>query len=405
MSGPKKVVLAYSGGLDTSIIIPWLKEHYDCEVHALAGDVGQGADELEGLEEKARASGAASCKVADLKHEFLTDYVWPCLRALAVYENRYLLGTSMARPILAKAQVEYAREVGASAVVHGCTGKGNDQVRFELGYMTLAPDLEIIAPWREWSITSREEAIAYADEHNIPITATKEKIYSRDRNLWHISHEGGALEDPENPPPDDAWMLTKSIDDAPALPETVTISFEAGVPTKVAGNAMNPVELVTLLNELGGQHGVGRVDITENRLVGMKSRGIYETPGGTILLEALQSLWSVCVERDTFRQAQKLMIDYADLVYAGRWFTPLREALDAFFASAAAPVTGEVDVKLHKGHATPIAIRGAASLYRDELATFTMGSGYKQEDAEGFIRLYGLPSKVAAEVARTGATS
>ena len=296
-----KVVLAYSGGLDTSIIIQYLKDEYDLEVHCYAGDVGQGASELEGLEEKALRSGAASCKVGDLREEFLTDYVWPCLRAMTVYEGRYLLGTSMARPVLAKGQVDYAEEVGAKYVAHGCTGKGNDQVRFELGYMCLNPNLEIIAPWRDWDIKSREDALEYAAKHGIEVAATKEKIYSRDRNLWHISHEGGVLEEPANQAPDDVWMLSSSAEDAPDSAEFVTVGFAEGVPVSVNGESLSSVALVEKLNELGGRHGVGRIDITENRLVGMKSRGVYETPGGTIIMEGLKSLRSITIERDTMR--------------------------------------------------------------------------------------------------------
>jgi len=305
VSESKKVVLAYSGGLDTSIIIPWLKER-GWEVHCLAGDVGQGAEELVGLEEKAAATGAASCKVADLQEAFVTETIWPALRALAVYEGRYLLGTSLARPILARAQVEYAKEVGATAVAHGCTGKGNDQVRFEVGYRAFDPSLEVIAPWRTWDITSREEAIDYANAAGIPITATKKKIYSRDRNLWHISHEGGAIEDVGAPPPDDAWTWTVDPREAPDAPARVTLSFESGVPIAIDGQATGPVAMIEQLNDLGAAHGVGRVDIIENRLVGMKSRGLYETPGGTILFEALRTLRSLCVERDTLDLCERV---------------------------------------------------------------------------------------------------
>jgi len=394
----EKVVLAYSGGLDTSIIIPWLKEHYDLEVHCYAGDVGQGASELEGLEEKAHATGAASCKVDDLREEFLVDYVWPCLRSLAIYEGRYLLGTSMARPVLAKGQVEYAEEVGASVVAHGCTGRGNDQVRFELAYMALNPALQIISPWREWEIQSREDAIDYADAHGIQIAATKEKIYSRDRNLWHISHEGGALEDPANSPPDDAWMLTVNPEDAPDDPAIITIGYEAGVPVSIDGESLGAVELVEKLNEIGGRHGVGRVDITENRLVGMKSRGIYETPGGTIIIEGLQTLRALTLERDTLRQMERLMPDYTDLVYTGRWFHPLREALDAFFTEATKTTTGEVQIKLFKGQATALSVRSPQSLYREDLATFGDSATFDHADSRGFVKLYGLPGTVAAMV-------
>ncbi len=399
MAAKKKVVLAYSGGLDTSVIIPWLEENHGLEVHAYAGDVGQGASELEGLEDKAAATGAASCKVEDLREEFLTDCVWPCLRALAVYEGRYLLGTSMARPVLAKGQVEYAREVGADYVAHGCTGKGNDQVRFELAYQALAPDLGVIAPWRDWHITSREDAIDYAHAKGIPIAASKERIWSRDRNLWHLSHEGGALEDPGAAPPEEVYMLSTSPKAAPDVAAVVELGFEHGVPTTLNGEALSPVELVEALNAIGGAHGVGRVDITENRLVGMKSRGIYETPGGTIVYEALRSLRSITIERDTMRQAEKLAIDYADLVYTGRWFHPLRVALDAFFAESSKPVTGVARVELFKGGATTIGVESEHSLYREELATFGAGEGYSQKDSEGFVKLYGLPGKVAAMVA------
>ena len=396
----ERVVLAYSGGLDTSIIIPYLQETYGLEVHAFAGDVGQGAGELEGLEEKAAASGAASCRVADLREEFLTDYVWPCLHAMAVYEGRYLLGTSMARPVLAKGQVEYAREVGAKYVAHGCTGKGNDQVRFELGYSTLGPDLKIIAPWRDWDIKSREDALAYAAERNITVTASKEKIYSRDRNLWHISHEGGVLENPTEAPPDEVWMLTVDPREAPDDPRIIQLTFEAGVPVAVDGKTLDAVALVDQLNTIGGEHGVGRVDIIENRLVGMKSRGAYETPGGTILLEGLRTLRSVTIERDTMRQAEKLMPEYADVVYTGRWFHPLREAMDAFFASVVRPVTGTVDVRLFKGQATALRVDSPNTLYSEDLATFGESASFDQQDSRGFVKLYGLPGAVAAEVGR-----
>ena len=406
-----KVVLAYSGGLDTSIIIPWLKENYGLEVHAVCGDVGQGADELKGLEEKAKKTGAKSCKVVDVRREFLEGYVWPNLRAMSVYEGRYLLGTSMARPILAKVQVDYAREVGAKYVAHGCTGKGNDQVRFELTYQALAPDLEILAPWREWNIKSREDAIDYAEARKIPITASRTKIYSRDRNLWHISHEGGALEDPKNAPPDDVWMLTVSPEKAPDKAQIVTLGFERGVPVSVDGAKLAPEVLVAKLNEIGGKHGVGRIDICENRLVGMKSRGVYETPGGTILIEGLRTLRALTLDRDTARACEKLMPDYADLVYTGRWFAPLREALDTFFAEATKTVTGEVRVKLYKGTATALGATSPFSLYSEDLATFGDSAKFDHADSKGFVRLYGLPGMVAASVRRAngiavqGATS
>ncbi len=400
-----KVVLAYSGGLDTSIIIQYLKDEYDLEVHCYAGDVGQGASELEGLEEKALRSGAASCKVGDLRAEFLTDYVWPCLRAMTVYEGRYLLGTSMARPVLAKGQVDYAEEVGAKYVAHGCTGKGNDQVRFELGYMCLNPNLEIIAPWRDWDIKSREDALEYAAKHGIEVAATKEKIYSRDRNLWHISHEGGVLEEPANQAPDDVWMLSSSAEDAPDSAEFVTVGFAEGVPVSVNGESLAAVALVEKLNELGGRHGVGRIDITENRLVGMKSRGVYETPGGTIIMEGLKSLRSITIERDTMRACERMMPDYTDLVYTGRWFHPLRESMDAFFKKATEHVTGDVDVKLYKGQATTVATRSPFSLYSEDLATFGDSAAFDQADSRGFVKLYGLPGMVAASVQAGGKTN
>ncbi|MBI5363596.1 MAG: argininosuccinate synthase [Planctomycetes bacterium] len=395
-----KVVLAYSGGLDTSIIIPWIQEHYGLEVHAVCGDVGQGESELAGLEAKAKKTGAKSCKVVDVRREFLVDYVWPNLRAMSVYEGRYLLGTSMARPILAKVQVDYAREVGAKYVAHGCTGKGNDQVRFELTYQALAPDLKILAPWREWDIRSREDAIDYAEARKIPITASRTKIYSRDRNLWHISHEGGALEDPRNAPPDDVWMLTVSPEKAPDTAKIVTLGYEKGVPVSVDGKTMAPEALVAHLNTIGGAHGVGRVDICENRLVGMKSRGVYETPGGTILLEGLRTLRALTLDRDTARMCEKLMPDYADLVYTGRWFAPLREAMDTYFAEATKTVTGSVQVKLFKGTATALGASSPYSLYSEDLATFGPSAAYDHADSKGFVRLYGLPGMVAASVRR-----
>ena len=399
----KKVVLAYSGGLDTSIIIPWLIENKGLEVHAVCGDVGQGGEELEGLAAKAKKTGAKSCKIVDLRREFLVDYVWPCLRAMTVYEGRYLLGTSMARPILAKAQVDYAREIGATHVAHGCTGKGNDQVRFELTYMALAPDLQIEAPWREWNIHSREDAIDYAEAKKIPITASRTKIYSRDRNLWHISHEGGALESPANQPPDDVWMLTVAPEKAPDVPQVVTLGYEKGVPVSINGKKLAPELLVDELNAIGGRHGVGRVDITENRLVGMKSRGVYETPGGTIILEGLKTLRSLTMDRDTARMCEKLMPEYADVVYTGRWFAPLREALDIFFAKACETVTGSVQVKLYKGTATAVAATSPYSLYSEDLATFGHSASFSHADSKGFVKLYGLPGMVAATVRRDAA--
>ncbi len=399
MKSPHKIVLAYSGGLDTSIIVHWLKERYEgCEVHAYCGDVGQGPEELEGLAEKAAAAGAASCRIADLRREWLTDFVWPCVRALAVYEGRYLLGTSMARPILAKGQVEYAHEIGADAVAHGCTGKGNDQVRFELAYQALAPDLQVLAPWREWDIKSREDALEYADRHEITVTASRTKIYSRDRNLWHISHEGGDLESPAATPPTDVWTLTADPRRAPDEPEEVRLSFEAGTPTALDGVTLPPEELLATLNTISGAHGVGRADICENRLVGMKSRGVYETPGGTVILEAARSLRALTMERDTVRLCEKLMLDYGDLVYTGRWFHPARAALDAFFRDATKYVTGEVRVRLFKGRATATACESAASLYSEDLATFGDSADFDQRDSRGFVKLYGIPGALAARM-------
>ena len=398
----RKVVLAYSGGLDTSIIIPWLAEEKGYEVHCLAGDVGQGAGELEGLEQKAAASGAASCRVVDLRTTFVRECIWPALRALAVYEGRYLLGTALARPVLARAQVEYAREVGAGALAHGCTGKGNDQVRFDLAYMAFAPDLTIEAPWREWSIESREDALEYAARHAIPVTATKAKIYSRDRNLWHVSHEGGPLEDPGTAPPDDVWMLTAHPWQAPDEPERVRVGFEAGVPGALNGEALEPVALIERLNGLAGRHGVGRADIVENRLVGMKSRGCYETPGGTVIYEALRSLRALTVERDTARLVERLALEWAQVVYNGQWFHPLKEALDALFARACERVTGEVTVRLFKGQATALAATSPHSLYSDDLASFTMGADFEPAHSEGFVRLFGLAGSVSRRVAAGG---
>ena len=402
MSKKKKIVLAYSGGLDTSIIVPWLIENHDCEVHAYCGDIGQGEEELRGLEEKAARSGAVSCRVEDLKRTWLTDYVWPCLRALSVYEGRYLLGTSMARPLLAKGQVDYARQIGADAVAHGCTGKGNDQVRFELAYQALAPELEVIAPWRHWDIKSREDALDYADKRGIAVTASRTKIYSRDRNLWHISHEGGALESPGNPPPDDVWVMTTDPRRAPDEPLELTLGLVGGVPTSLNGERLPAEVLLARLNDLGGRHGVGRVDICENRLVGMKSRGVYETPGGTILYEASRTLRALTMERDTLRLCEKLMPDYSDLVYTGRWFHPARRALDAMFAKATQPVTGTVRVRLYKGAATALAATSPHSLFSEDLATFGHSARFDHADSAGFVKLYGLPGAVAARVQGAG---
>ena len=398
MSKKKKIVLAYSGGLDTSIIVPWLKENYDCEVHAYCGDIGQGEEELRGLEEKAKRSGAVSCRVDDLRRTWLNDYVWPCVRAMTVYEGRYLLGTSMARPILAKGQVDYAHEIGADAVAHGCTGKGNDQVRFELAYQALGPELEVIAPWRHWDIRSREDALDYADKRGIQVTASRTKIYSRDKNLWHISHEGGALESPGNAPPDDVWTMTVDPRKAPDQPLELTLGFQAGVPIAINGEQLPAEVLLGRLNEMGGKHGIGRVDICENRLVGMKSRGVYETPGGTIVMEAARTMRALTMERDTMRLCEKLMPEYGDLVYTGRWFHPTRVALDALFAQATKHVTGEVRVRLYKGTATALSATSKHSLFSEDLATFGQSAKFDHADSYGFVKLYGLPGAVAAKV-------
>ena len=391
----KKVVLAYSGGLDTSVIIPWLKENYHCEVIAMAGDVGQG-EELHGLHEKAIKTGASKLYVEDLQEEFVRDYIWPTLRAGAIYERKYLLGTSMARPILAKRQVEIALREGADAVAHGCTGKGNDQVRFELTYKALAPHLKVIAPWREWNIKSREEAIDYAYKKNIPITATKQKIYSEDRNIWHISHEGGILENPASEPEESMWKLTVSPEKAPDEACYLEIEFEAGTPVGIDGRKLSPVELVSRANKIGGEHAIGRIDLVENRLVGMKSRGAYETPGGTLILQAHRELESICLDKETLRLKDQLAIKYADLVYNGQWFTPIREALDGFVQVTQKTVTGAVRLKLYKGNVIVAGRKSPYSLYREDLATFGEEATYNQKDAEGFINLFGLPVKVQA---------
>jgi len=391
---PKKVVLAYSGGLDTSIIIPWLKENYSCDVIAMIGDVGQQED-LEAAKRKALATGASSATIEDLREEFLTGYVWPTLRAGAVYEHKYLLGTSMARPVLAKRQAEIALKVGADAVAHGCTGKGNDQVRFELAYKAIAPGIKIIAPWREWTIHSREDAIAYARAHNIPIEQTKANIYSRDRNIWHLSHEGGALEDPANAPEEAMWQWIVSPEHAPVTPEEVTIGFEAGNPVSVNRKKLGAIALVEELNRVAATHGVGRIDLVENRLVGIKSRGAYETPGGTLLVTAHRELEALCLDRETAHYSQILSQRYAELVYYGLWFTPLREALDAYFASVQRRVTGTVGLKLYKGNVSVTARSSPRSLYRTGLASFAM-TGYNPKDAEGFINLFALPVTIPA---------
>jgi len=391
-----RIALAYSGGLDTSIIVPWLREHYDAEVVCVAADVGQGEGELDGVVEKAIASGAASCTVEDLRQEFVEQFVYPTLRAGAIYNRKYLLGTSIARPLIAKRQVEVARAIGADALAHGCTGKGNDQVRFELTYMAFAPDLKVIAPWREWDIRSREDALAYAAAHRIPVSATTTKIYSRDRNLWHISHEGGVLEDPNQAPPKDLFLLTTDPSDAPDEPEIVTIGFESGTPVTVNGTAMDAVGLLTELNRIAGRHGVGRADIVEDRLIGMKSRGVYETPGGTLLYTALSELEMLVLDRRTMAAKDLLAPRYADLVYEGRWWTTEREAYDAFVNVVQARVTGTVSLQLFKG---TVAIAGRQSdhaLYDERFVTFGEDDVYQQSDAAGFIRLFGLSSRVRA---------
>lgn len=391
----KKVVLAYSGGLDTSIIIPWLKENYHCEVVAMIGDLGQKED-LEAARRKALATGASAAYVEDLREEFITHYIWPTLRAGAVYEHKYLLGTSFARPILGRRQAELARKVGADAVAHGCTGKGNDQVRFELAVKAIAPEMKIIAPWREWKINSREDAIAYAREHNIPIEQTTKNIYSRDRNIWHLSHEGGCLEDPANAPEEAMWQWVVSPAAAPNTPAEVEIGFEGGVPVSVNGKKLSALALLEELNDIAAKNGVGRMDIVENRLVGMKSRGAYETPAGTLLVTAHRELESLCLDRETLHFQQHLALRYAEMVYYGMWFTPLREALDAFFTSSQRRVTGSVGLSLFKGNVDITSRKSPYSLYRTNLASFTM-TGYNPKDAEGFINLFALPVTVPME--------
>ena len=392
---PKKVVLAYSGGLDTSIIIPWLREMYGCEVIAMIGDVGQQED-LKAAKKKALATGASSATIEDLREEFLTEYVWPTLRAGAVYEHKYLLGTSMARPVIAKRQAEIALKVGADAVAHGCTGKGNDQVRFEMAYKAIAPKLKIIAPWREWTINSREDAIAYAQAHKVPVEQTKANIYSRDRNVWHLSHEGGVLEDPANEPDEFMWQWISSPEKAPNKPATVEIGFEAGTPVSVNGKKRSAMDLLDQLNEIAAEHGVGRIDLVENRLVGIKSRGAYETPGGTLLVTAHRELETLCLDRETAHYSETLSLRYAELVYYGAWFTPQREALDAYFNEGQKRVTGSVGLKLFKGNVTVTKRVSPYSLYRKGLASFAM-TGYNPKDAEGFINLFALPVTIPEE--------
>ena len=395
--GVRRAVLAYSGGLDTSIIVPWLREHYGCEVVCYCSDVGQGA-ELEGLEERARALGASQVVVEDLRLPFVRDFCFPALRAGAVYEGRYLLGTALARPLIASRQVWCAERVGADALAHGCTGKGNDQVRFELTYMALAPGLTVIAPWREWDIVSREDALAYAQRCGIPVRQTAKDLFSRDGNLWHLSHEGGPLEDPAAKAPESMYHLTRGADDQPASPETVTVAFESGRPVRLDGEPLDPVSLVTRLNTLAARHGVGRADLVESRLVGMKSRGVYETPAGTVLHEALEDLCRLTLPHDLLRTRTELAPRMADLIYQGLWFTPLRRALQAFVDTALQAATGEVTVELWHGQARAVARSSPQSLYRPDLASFDM-TGYEPRDAEGFISLFGLP---LATVARRG---
>jgi argininosuccinate synthase len=391
----RTIALAYSGGLDTSIIVPWLKERYDARVICIAADIGQG-NELEGVRAKAIASGADECYVEDLRQEFVEKFVWPTLRAGAIYGRKYLLGTSMGRPLIARRQVEIARQVGADALAHGCTGKGNDQVRFELTYAAFAPDLPIIAPWREWDIRSREDAIAYAESHKIPVAATKEKIYSRDRNIWHISHEGGVLEQPAAAPPADLFMLTTAPENAPNEPEEVTIGFLNGTPVSVNGAELDAVDLVGALNTIGGRHGVGRIDLVEDRLVGMKSRGVYETPGGTLLYSAHSELEQLVLDRRTLAAKDNIAPRYADLVYEGRWWTTEREAYDAFVNVTQERVTGTVTLKLFKGSASVIGRESDYALYDERFVTFGEDDVYEQSDAAGFIRLYGLSARVRA---------
>ena len=399
----RRVVLAYSGGLDTSVILPWLKETYGCDVIAFVADIGQG-DDMEQVRTKALASGASQCIVRDLRAEFVRDFLWPMLKSGAVYEGRYLLGTSIARPLIAKAQVEVAHECGADAVAHGATGKGNDQVRFETTYMVLDPSLKIIAPWKDprFELTSREAALRYARERNIPVEASEEKIYSRDCNLWHLSHEGGELESTWAEPNKQMLMLSSPIEDAPDEPEYVELEFEAGVPVALNGQRMDGVSLVSRLNQVGGRHGVGQVDLVENRLVGIKSRGVYETPGGTILYEAHRALESICLDRETAHYKEMVALRYGELVYYGQWYTPLREALDAFVERTQRFVTGTVRVKLYKGNCRAVGVRSPYSLFSESLASCTMGADYDPADADGFIRLFALPAKVQAMVQRRG---
>lgn len=389
------VVLAYSGGLDTSIIVPWLRQVYGARVMCVVGDVGQG-DDLRAVSKKALDSGAAGCKVVDLRESLVTDYIWPTLRAGALYARKYLLGTAMARPLVARAQAEFALRIGGDALAHGCTGKGNDQVRFELTYLAFAPNLPVIAPWREWSISSREDALRYAAEHGVPVDASPDKIYSRDANLWHLSHEGGPLEDPDFEPPDDLFQLTTAPEKAPDEPEYVTIEFEAGYPVAVNGEPLAPVELLSSLNAIAAAHAVGRADLVEDRLIGMKSRGVYETPGGTLLFTALRELESLVLDRRSLGLKDCIAARYADLVYEGRWWSAEREAMDAMVSSLLAPASGTVRMKLYKGSVAIAGRRSPNSLYDMGLASFGASEVYDHANAAGFIQLFGLPTRVAA---------
>ncbi len=393
---PRTIVLAYSGGLDTSIVVPWLREHYDARVICMAADIGQGAEELKGVREKAIASGAEECVIEDLRDEYVADFIFPTLRAGAIYNRKYLLGTSTARPLIARRQVEVARKYGADALAHGCTGKGNDQVRFELTYMTFAPDLEVIAPWRLWDIRSREDALAYAAKKNVPVSATAAKIYSRDANLWHLSHEGGGLEDPNWSPVEDMFMLTVSPEAAPDKPEMLTLGFDAGTPVSVNGVKFGPAAIIAELNKIGSRNGIGRVDIVEDRLIGMKSRGVYETPGGTLLYAAHSELEQLILDRRTLAAKDLLAPRYADLVYEGRWWTTEREAYDAFVNITQERITGTVTLKLYKGNVIVAGRQSAHAIYDERFVTFGEDNVYQQADAGGFIRLFGLSNRVRA---------
>lgn len=391
----KRAVLAYSGGLDTSIIIPWLRENYGCEVIAMAGDVGQG-DDYRALREKALRTGAKRVFIEDLRREFITGYLWKAVQAGVVYEGKYLLGTSLARPVLAKRQVEVALACGADAVAHGCTGKGNDQVRFEMAYKALAPQLRVIAPWREWPIRSREDALEYARKHRVPVPVTKKDLYSRDQNIWHLSHEGGPLETNLGEPPEDAWKLTRSPRKAPERETGVRIGFEGGIPISVNGRKLKEIRLLETLNRLAGENGVGRTDLVENRFVGMKSHGAYETPAGSLLHAAHHELEALCLDRETFHHKQHVALRYAELIYYGQWFTPLREALDAFVQATQHRVAGTVTLGLYKGSVRILDRESPYSLYDTSIGGFTMGSDYDQRDAAGFINILGLPVKIEA---------